>query len=252
MSSQRKSRTYDGSGRRAAAAATRDRVLAAARDLFVAQGYASTSVGEIASAAGCSVDTVYASAGRKPQLLLLVVDMVLATSPRPVPAVQRDYVVAIRAVDSAAAKLTTYAGALGRLMPTVAPLLLALRDAGLTDPECAATWQHVSERRASNMLVLAGELRATGALRANLTDADVADLLWSTNSPEWFTAYTSRGRTADEYAAALGDLWSRTLVDGGSSEQEHGRHDAGGDDGPAEDGVRQQAADAGADVATDQ
>ena len=90
------------------------------------------------------------------------------------------------------------------------------------------------------------------ALRADLTDADVADLLWSTNSPEWFTAYTSRGRTADEYAAALGDLWSRTLVDGGSSEQEHGRHDAGGDDGPAEDGVRQQAADAGADVATDQ
>ncbi|CUR56677.1 putative Regulatory protein TetR [metagenome] len=220
MSSQRKARTYDASGRRAAAEQTRDRVLGAARDLFVEHGYAATSVGQIAGAAGVSVDTVYTAVGRKPQILLVVVDMVLASSGRPLPASERDYVRAVQEAGSAVDKLTTYAAALARLMPTVAPLLLALRDAGLTDDECAAAWRHVVDRRATNMLQLAGELRATGSVREDLTDQQVADLVWSTNSPEWFTAFASRGHSPQDYAATLGDLWVRTILERGGSEEQ--------------------------------
>jgi AcrR family transcriptional regulator len=252
VSTQRKTRTYDGSARRASAVRTRERVLAAARELFVERGYAATSVGDIAAAAQVSVDTVYATVGRKPQILLTVVDMVLASSTRPLPAAERDYVRAVREAESAVAKLTTYAAALARLMPTVSPLLLALRDAGLGDAECAATWEHVVERRAANMLLLAGELRATGAVRADLADQDVADLIWSTNSPEWFAAYTSRGRSTDDYARTLADLWTRTILEPGASEQQESGHDAGGDDRPPEDRVRELAADAGTDVAPDE
>ncbi|CAM3649956.1 TetR/AcrR family transcriptional regulator [Nocardioides zeicaulis] len=214
MPTQRKTRTYDASARRAAAEQTRERVLAAARDLFVAGGYAATSVSEIARQAEVSVDTVYAAVGRKPQLLLTVVDMVLASSTQPLPATERDYVQEIRRAEGARRKLETYAAALARLMPTISPLLLALRDAGLTDPECAAAWRHITERRARNMLDLAADLRVTGEVRDDLTDQDVADLVWSTNSPEWFAAYCSRGRTPEQYAATLGDLWSRTLLAG--------------------------------------
>jgi AcrR family transcriptional regulator len=251
VSTQRKTRTYDGSARRASAVRTRERVLAAARELFVERGYAATSVGDIAGAAQVSVDTVYATVGRKPQILLTVVDMVLASSTRPLPAAERDYVRAVREAESAVAKLTTYAAALARLMPTVSPLLLALRDAGLGDAECAATWEHVVERRAANMLLLAGDLRATGDVRADLADQDVADLIWSTNSPEWFAAYTSRGRSTDDYARTLADLWTRTLLEPGASEQQERSHHAGGDDRPPEDRVRKLAADAGTDVAPD-
>jgi AcrR family transcriptional regulator len=207
-----KTRKYDASARRAAAEQTRDRVLAAARDLFVSQGYAATSVAQIASQAGVSVDTVYATVGRKPRLVLTVVDMVLASSARPQPAQERDYVKAIEATESARDKITTYADALGRLMPTVAPLLLALRDAGLADPECRATWEHVSERRAANMLLFAAGLRGTGEVREDLTDQDVADLVWSTGGPEWFTAWTSRGHDPSSYSRTLADLWARTLL----------------------------------------
>ena len=207
-----KTRKYDASARRAAAEQTRDRVLVAARDLFVSQGYAGTSVAEVAERAEVSVDTVYATVGRKPRLLLTVVDMVLASSSRPEPAEERDYVRSIRAAQGAGDKIRTYATALGRLMPTVGPLLLALRDAGLTDPECRATWEHVNERRAANMLLFAADLRLTGELRDELTDQDVADLVWSTNSPEWFTAYTSRGHDAAAYSRTLADLWTRTLL----------------------------------------
>lgn len=214
MPTQRKTRTYDASARRAAAEQTRERVLAAARELFVRDGYAATSVSEIARQAEVSVDTVYTAAGRKPQLLLTVVDLVLASSTQPLPATERDYVQEIRRAEGGRRKLETYAAALARLMPTVSPLLLALRDAGLTDPECAAAWRHITERRARNMLDLAADLRVTGEVRDDLTDQDVADLVWSTNSPEWYAAYVSRGRTPEQYAATLGDLWSRTLLVG--------------------------------------
>lgn len=213
MPTERKTRTYDVSARRAAAEQTRERVIAAARDLFVAGGYAATSVSEIAQRAEVSVDTVYTAVGRKPQLLLIVVDMVLASSSRPLPAVERGYVQDIRAAATAEDKLETYAAALARVMPQVSPLLLALRDAGLTDPECAQAWRHITERRATNMLDLAADLRVTGQVRADLTDQDVADLIWSTNSPEWFAAYTSLGRTSEEYGATLEDLWRRTLIE---------------------------------------
>lgn len=208
----RKPRKYDASARQAAAERTRTNVLAAARELFTSQGYAQTSVAEVARRADVAVDTVYAAVGRKPRLLLAVVDTVLAESSQPKPAEERDYVKEVRAASTARARITTYADALGRLMPTVAPLLLALRDAGPTDPECRATYEHVVERRAANMLLFAADLRETGKLREDLSDQDVADLVWTTNSPEWFTLYVSRGRGPAEYAATLADLWTRTLL----------------------------------------
>lgn len=76
---------------------------------------AGTPVAEIARAAGVSVDTLYETVGLKPQLLLAVHDMELAGADAPVEAERRDYVRAIRAAPTAAAKITTYAEALARL-----------------------------------------------------------------------------------------------------------------------------------------
>src|SRR6185436_5722494 len=99
----------------------------------------------------------------------------------------------------AAAKLRTYAAAMGRVLPVTVPIMSALREAGATDPDCAEQYELLSERRAANMRLLATDLRSTGELREDLTDDAVADLIWSLNSPEWFSLVTSRGRTAREY-----------------------------------------------------
>ena len=48
---------------------TRRRVLAAARDMFLARGYAGTTVAAVARAAGVSPDTIYVSVGGKQGLL---------------------------------------------------------------------------------------------------------------------------------------------------------------------------------------
>jgi AcrR family transcriptional regulator len=204
-------RAYDASGRRAAAEQTRLRILSAARDLFSEGGYAGTSVQEVARRAGVSVDTVYAAVGRKPQLLLAVHDMALAEGESPVPAEQRDYVRAVRAATTLEDKITTYAEAMARLLPRTVPILVALREAGATDPECAAQHEALVERRAAHMRLLAADLRSTGEVRTDLTDDDVADLVWTLNSPEWFGLVASRGRTPEQYAGLLADVVVRTL-----------------------------------------
>ena len=207
-----KGRTYDASRRRAAAERTRLAVLAAARDLFTEGGYAATSVQAVADRAGVSLDTVYATVGRKPQLLLAVHDMALAEGPDPRPARQRDYVQAVSEAPTAEAKIRVYAAAMARVLPRSVPIMRALSEAGATEPGCAAQHEAISERRAANMRLFVADLRATGELRADLSDDDAADLVWSLNSPEWFGLMESRGRTPEEYGRLLAEVLVRTLL----------------------------------------
>ena len=128
------------------------------------------------------------------------------------PAEQRDYVRAVREATSAEAKIRTYAAALARILPRTIPVMRALREAGATEPECAAQYDAISERRAANMRLFVADLRSTGELRPELSDDDAADLVWSLNSPEWFGLVTGRGRTPEQYAALLADVLLRTLL----------------------------------------
>ncbi len=186
-------------------------MLLAARELFTRDGYAATSVAAVAAEAGVAVDTVYSSVGRKPQVLLAVHDLELGEGDA-VPAQERAYVVAVRAAPGAAAKIRTYADALGRLLPRTVPLLEALRAAAVDDTDCRRTWQQVSDRRAAHMLLFAADLRTTGELRDDLGDADVARLVWTMNGPEYFALLASQGASPSDYADLVADVWTRTLL----------------------------------------
>ncbi len=212
MSSPGTRRTYRSRTREARAAETRGAILCAARDLFTAEGYA-CPVARVAERAGVAVDTVYTSVGRKPALIRAVIDMVLADSDDPLPAEQRGYVQRIREATSAAAKIRIYAAALAHLLPVVAPLQEALREAGATDPGCARAWASLDDRRAGNMLLFAADLRSTGELRPDLDDRHVADVVWSMNSAEYFTVLTRRGWSPEQVGAHLADTWIRALLE---------------------------------------
>jgi AcrR family transcriptional regulator len=207
-----KTRRYRSALRAEHAAATRRAVLTSARDLFAERGWDATSVADVAGAAGVSVDTVYASVGRKPELLLAVVDMVLASGDEPVPAPERDYVRDIRAARTAEDKIRVYAEALGRLMPAVAPLVEALRRAAGADPQCAAAFQGLVDRRAANMRLFVADLRAAGGVRSDRRPSELADVVWAMNSPEYFLLLRSRGWSARRYARHLDDSWRRLLL----------------------------------------
>lgn len=206
-------RPYDGTRRRLKAEATRRAVLEAARELFVQQGYTATTIADIATRAGVASDTVYAAVGRKPVLLRELVETSLSGSDHAVPAEQRDYVQQIRAAPEAYEKLTTYARAVTQIQQRLAPVFLALRDAATTDHDCAALWVEISERRARNMRDLAADLRTTGQLRADLSDDEVADIIWSMNAAEYYVLLVhQRGWEPTRFTQWLTDAWSRTLL----------------------------------------
>lgn len=207
-------RSYRSPQRAVQAAATRGAVLDAARELFVQRGYTTTTVTDIATAARVAVDTVYAAVGRKPDLLRELVETALSGTDHAVVARERDYVRAIRAASRAEEKIAIYAEAVATIHQRLAPIFLALRDAALTDEACARLWTEISERRAGNMREFAADLRATGQLRAGLTDDHVADVVWSMNAVEfWLLLVGQRGWTPQRFRDWLADAWNRLLLD---------------------------------------
>jgi AcrR family transcriptional regulator len=208
-------RQYHAPRRAEQAAATRSAVLAAARELFVTRGYPKTTVGDIAAQAGVSIDTVYSAVGRKPVLLRELVESALSGTDHAVPAVERDYVRKIREETTAAAKIARYAEAVTSIQQRLAPVFLALRDAAVHDPACAALWREIADRRARNMRDFAADLRSTGGLREDLTDDEVADVVWSMNAAEyWVLLVHERGWTPARFQAWITDAWTRLLLRG--------------------------------------
>jgi len=206
-------RRYVSAVRAQQAAATKRAVLTAARELFAEQGYAATSVASIAARAGVAVDTLYAAVGRKPVILRQLLETALSGTDDEVPAVQRDYVRGVRAASTAEEKISLYAAAVSEIGVRMAPVQLALAEAALTDPECAALRAEVDARRAANMRLFAADLRATGHLRPDLTDDEVADVVWSMNAPEyWALLVGERGWAPERFGAWLADCWTRALL----------------------------------------
>ena len=195
------------------AAATRHAVLEAARALFAEHGYAGTSIAAIAARAGVAVDTVYAAAGRKPALLRELVETSLSGTDQAVPAEQRDYVLRLRAAPSARQKIEIYAAAVSQIGIRLAPIHRALAEASVSDRDCAALRAEIDARRANNMRLLAADLRATGELRPDLTDDEVADIVWSMNAPEYRALLVgARGWSAERFGTWLADAWTRLLL----------------------------------------
>lgn len=209
-----KRRAYDSSSRKESARATRQSIFDAARRLFLERGYAGTTMPAIAQAAGVALDTVYATAGKKPTLFRLLIETAISGRDGAVPAEERDYVRALRAEPDAARKLQLYAAALRTIQPRLAPLFQVLQAAAPLDPDLRALWQEISQRRAANMRLLAKELAATGRLRAGLSDSMVADIIWSMNSPEFYLLLVEqRGWSPGEFECWLAEAWVRLLLE---------------------------------------
>jgi AcrR family transcriptional regulator len=209
-----KGHEYDASLRRERSAERRQKIIDSARDLMIERGYRATKVTDIASRAGVNVDTVYELVGRKPILLRELIEQAISGVDRAVIAEERGYVVAMRAEPDPAKKLIIYANAIRETQERLAPLLLALREASSTEPEAEQVWKEISDRRATNMQRLVGDLRKAGGLRSDLSVDVAADVVWATNSPELFVMLTrERGWSPEKYERWLGDAWCRLLLD---------------------------------------
>ena len=206
-------RRYDATRRRQAAARTRAAILDAARDLFTERGYTATPMTAIADRAGVALDTVYASAGRKPDLARLLIETAISGTGHAVPAEQRDYVKAIQAAPDAGTKIAIYAAAVTAIAPRLALVHSIIAQAASAEPELAALWAEIAERRAANMRRFVADLATVTRLR--LDPGEAADIVWATNAAEMYQLLVGqRGWTLQQYQRFLTDTWTRLLLPG--------------------------------------
>lgn len=206
-------RRYNATGRRQAAARNHAAILEAARELFTERGYLATPMAAIAERAGVALDTVYASVGRKPELAKLLIETAISGTDDAAPAEQRDYVRAVRVAPNAESKIAIYAEAIAEIAPRMALVLAIIQQAAHAEPELAAMWAEIAERRATNMHRFVADLAAVSPLRLPLDEA--ADIVWATNAAEMYQLLVGqRGWSHERYQNFLADTWRRLLLAG--------------------------------------
>lgn len=176
-------RRYHAPTRAAAADETRRAVVAAAAELFVAQGYVATTVAQIADRAGVSRPTVFA-VGSKPDLLARARDLVIAGDAEPVAISARPQWRQLMADPDPRALLRGYAAASAEINRRYAPLHEVLRRSAAAAPELGELYRRSeSERLAGSRLVVDAV-----AQRAALTStADIAaDAVWVLTAPDTY------------------------------------------------------------------
>ena len=205
-------RTYDSSGRREQARATRRRIVAAASDLFVEQGYAATTISAIAAAADVAPQTVYAAFGTKAALLGEAVGVAMAGDDEPVAIFDRPDAQLVLAATSPAAASAALAATCTRLLARAGRLMHAADAAADTDPELDSLRRNGHRMRLADMQRAAKAFDRAGFLRTGLTSALAADVLWTLASPDAYRAFTvNRGWTAARYERWLAESIQQTL-----------------------------------------
>src|SRR5215475_12847891 len=116
---------------------TRQKILKAAYELFVEQGYGASTLQGIAERAGVAVQTIYFTFGNKPSLLKELVDVTIAGDDEPIPTIQRSWFLDALAAGTAEAQLRTHVQGTCGILQRVAPIMDVLRAAGAQDPSLA-------------------------------------------------------------------------------------------------------------------
>jgi AcrR family transcriptional regulator len=188
-------------------------VLDAARELFLDQGYASTTIGEVASQAGVSVETVYKAFGNKPGLAKAVFDVAVVGDDEPVPMFERPEVKAVEAEPDVSSKIRMFLAHYPERRGRTAPIELVIRDAAATDPAAAAVRDDLTAELVRGMTMFATDLVDTGGVRRGLKVADVADILFAYISVELYEVLViNRGWAIDRYARFITDALIAALT----------------------------------------
>ena len=204
-----RTRTYDASGRREKARASRRAVVAAARKLLEEHGYAAMTIAEVAGRAGVSPESIYKGFVTKAALVKEVFDITIAGDDDPVAVADRPDAQRVREEPDVRTKLRLYAEGAAARAGRSGRVQLALRNGAPADPAVAELWQRLQAERLHGMTMLARHLVETAQLRAGIGVDEVRDLLWTCNSVEVYDLLVlQRGWTLAAYA----DWMARTLV----------------------------------------
>src|SRR5690349_1256246 len=205
MGSVKKPRRYDSSGRAAQALRNRAAILDAAQRQFLDRGYSAATVSSIAREAGVSVETVYKAFGGKAELVGAIYERGLVGR-REASVYERSD--AMREDETNPRKIIRYwAGLIAELGPDVSPIRLLMRSAADSDPHVAKVLEKSDDERIERMRHNSRFLARRGYLRAGVTAAEAADVLWVCTSAELYELLVQRrGWSLRRFERFVGDL----------------------------------------------
>src|SRR5712664_541609 len=208
-----KGKAGPGTRRAQQAQATRRRITDQALELFLRQGYAATTLDQIAASAGVAVQTVYFHFGNKATVLQQIVDMLAVGDDEPVPMLDRPWVQQMREEPDGRQALDIFLSSSLAILSRLAPVLKIVLDAAGADPEMAALWQIIQQQRLADFVAFTQLLAGKQALRPELTVQHAADILFCLVSPEVYLAFTAqRGWTPDQWAQWASHTLTATVL----------------------------------------
>jgi AcrR family transcriptional regulator len=174
-------RPYRSPKREAQAAATRAEIADAAHRLFVAHGYVSTTLTEIAAAAGVAVPTVKLAYGTKRAVLVAAWERAVQGGLDPRPLVEQDWFTEMLATPDPREHLRLKIASSIRVSGRIAPLAEVIRAAAHSDPEIAELWETIQMESRDTQRLTIDALQRKGKLRDGLTEEEATDLLYTLN-----------------------------------------------------------------------
>jgi AcrR family transcriptional regulator len=205
-------RRYDSSRRQEAAARTRQQILDAARDLFIAQGYAATTMTDVAARAGVAVATANAAFGGKAGLLKRLIDVGIAGDDEDVPVGDREEARAIATEPDAHQQCVMLARLVGDVHQRLAPMMTVLEQASGVDEQVRQDIAKDQAGRRAGMAEFVASI-APDALRPDVDADRAADAVWALTETRVFIGLVhERGWSVDDYVAWLGRQLEAALL----------------------------------------
>jgi AcrR family transcriptional regulator len=207
-------RTYTSNLRTTQAEATRQAILAAARQVCCAGGWPNATIAAIAKEAGVSKETIYAIFGSK---VVLIGEMVKASVAKSAPGkhfLDEERPRAIRAESDQARQIDLWATYLSEILERVSPLMAVIRSGSEVEPEMGELYRALHKGRRANLSLLAHSILKKGALRNSLSVETTTDIFWQLASPEMFHLLTGiGGYSTQRYAEWLAGMLKAALLE---------------------------------------
>lgn len=207
------SRRYASEVRDEQAQRTRRAIVAAARELFLADGYAATTIDAIARAARVSRRTVFNSVGGKAVLLRLAYEWAIVGDDEPVALAERPAVKAIQAQEDPRKALALWAQMVAEVAARVAPISEVLTAAADVDPAAAQLADRAGRDRMFGATAFVQYLASRDGLAPGVTEQHAADVCWALMDGHLYRRLvTQRGWAVTDFARWLADSLAATLL----------------------------------------
>lgn len=196
--------------RREKAAATRERIIRAALEVFTEAGYVGARMNDIAARAGVAVQTVYFTFHTKGELLQACFDYAVLGQEK-LPPTEQAFYAELLAARSGRAALKAFVEGNTAINERVAAIK-GVADSALHEPEAADVVKSSERLRRQGLGEIVALLEKRFGLREGVDLATGTDLILVLSSPATYLTLRGCGWSGEKYVAWLTDTLARQLL----------------------------------------